>query len=264
MTRRIKLKKGKIFKRENKKKSNPKLILNKFLIILSLVIVFTFVGINIFSKKATPILLHHAELEAKKLATIIINRAVSKQVANEITLEELIITNKNNSGEIESIDFNPYIVNKTLNSITNTIQLNLKWLQEGKVDMIELPSDVTVNYDGKKLKQGIIKEIPLGVITKNIFLANLGPKIPVKLNLVDSVECSVKTNVKDYGINNAVIELSIRAEVSEQVALPFTSKVVKISTDIPVAIKIMEGKVPTYFSNGINKESNPFSIAIDK
>ena len=264
MAKRIKLKNKRRRERKKEEKSKTRLILNKFLIILSLVVVFTYILISIFSKKATPILLEHAELETKKLATIIINRAVSKQIANEIQLDELIVTNKNESGEIESIDFNPYIVNKTLNSITNTIQLNLKWLQEGKIDMIELPEGVTVNYDSQKLKQGIIYEMPLGLITKNTFLSNLGPKIPVKLNLVDSVECSVKTNVKDYGINNAIIELSIRAEVSEQVALPFSSKVVKISTDIPVAIKIIEGKVPTYFSNGISKESDPFSIAINQ
>lgn len=263
MSGRIKLKKTKRKNIKKEKKSKTKIILNKFLLILTFVIVITYILINIFSNKATPILLHHAELEAKKLATVIINRAVSKQIANEMKLEDLIITNKNDSGEIESIDFNPYIVNKTLNSITNTIQLNLKWLQEGKIDMIELPEDVTVNYDNEKLKQGIIYEMPLGIITKNTFLANLGPKIPVKLNLVDSVECSVKTNVKDYGINNAIVELSINVMVSEQVALPFTSNVVTISTDIPVAIKIIEGKVPTYFSNGISKESDPFSIAIN-
>lgn len=261
MSKKIKLKKRRKIKKENNKK---KIILNKILIILTFVTVITFIVIYIFDKKATPILLNHAELETKRLATVIINRAVSKQIANEITLDELIITNKNNEGEIQNIDFNPYLVNKILNSVTNTVQLNLKWLQEGKIDMIELPEGVIVNYDNQKLKQGIIYEMPLGLITKNSFLSNLGPKIPVKLNLVGSVECSVKTDVKHYGINNAVIQVSINVIVSEQVSLPFISKVIKINTDIPVALKIIEGKVPEYYSNGISKESNPFSIAIEE
>lgn len=260
MSKRIKLKKEKL----KKEKSRKKIILSRILFILIFVILITFIVIHLFNKKATPILLDHANLETKRLATIIINRAVSKQIANEITLDELIITNKNNNGEIQDIDFNPYIVNKVLNSVTNTVQLNLKWLQEGKIDMIELPDGVLVNYDNKKLKQGIIYEMPLGLITKNSFLSNLGPKIPVKLNLVGSVECSVKTDVKDYGINNAVIQISINVIVSEQVSLPFVSEVIKVDTDIPVAIKIIEGKVPNYYSNGLNKESDPFSIAIDE
>lgn len=238
------------------------IILSKFVVILILVLIITFVIIHFFNKKATPILLNYAELETRKLATIIINRAVSKQIASEISLDELIITHKNNDNEIESVDFNPYIVNKVLNSVTNTIQLNLKWLEEGKVDMIELPEGVTMDYDKEKLKNGIIYEIPVGSITKNSFLSNLGPKIPVKLNLIGSVECGINTKVKDYGINNAILQISVNAKVSEQVALPFTSKVITISTDIPVAIKIIEGKVPDYYSSGLSENSSTFSIPI--
>jgi len=258
MTKRIKLKRTK----KLKQKSVKIIILSKIMVILILVIVATFFIINIFNKKATPILLNYAELETKKLATIIINRAVSKQVASEISLDELIITHKNNDNEIQSVDFNPYLVNKVLNSVTNTIQLNLKWLEEGKVDMIELPEGVTMDYDNENLKKGIIYEIPVGAITKNSFLSNLGPKIPVKLNLIGSVECGINTKVQDYGINNVVLEVSVNATVSEQVVLPFTSKVITISTDIPVAMKIIEGKVPEYYSNGLSENSSTFSIPI--
>lgn len=258
MTKRIKLKKRKI----KNIMSDKKIILGKIVVILSLAIVLTFFVIHLFNKNATPILLNYAELETKKLATIIINRAISKQIASEIELDELIITHKNNDNEIESVDFNPYLVNKVLNSVTNTIQLNLKWLEEGKIDMIELPEGVTMEYDTKGLKKGIIYEIPVGAITNNSFLSNLGPKIPVKLNLVGSVECGINTKVKDYGINNVVLEVSVNANVSEQVVLPFTSKTISISTDIPIAMKIIEGKVPDYYSNGINENSSSFSIPI--
>ena len=255
MSNRVRLKKT--YRKYNKKN----FILNKFMVILMLVIVITFILIHFFSKKATPILMNYAVLETKKLATVIINRAVSKQIASEISLDELIITDKNSNNEIQSVDFNPYIVNKILNSVTNTIQLNLKWLEEGKVDMIELPENITINNDN--LKKGIIYEIPVGIITNNAFFANLGPKIPVRLNLVGSVECGVETKVKDYGINNAIIEVVVNAKVSEQVVLPFDSEVITISTDIPVAIKIIEGKVPDYYSSGLSNSSN-FSIPIDE
>jgi len=258
MTKKLKLKRPKIIKKKNHKI----IILTKIVVILSLVLITTFFVIHLFNKKATPILLNYAELETKKLATIIINRAVSKQIASEIELEELIITHKNNNNEIQSVDFNSYTVNKVLNSVTNTIQLNLKWLEEGKVDMIELPEGVTMDYDKDNLKKGIIYEIPVGAITKNSFLSNLGPKIPVKLNLIGSVECGINTKVQDYGINNAILEISVNVTVSEQVVLPFTSKVITISTDIPVAMKIIEGKVPEYYANGINENSSTFSIPI--
>ena len=256
MSNRVRLRKT--YKKYNKKN----FILNKFMVILMLVIITTFILIHLFNKKATPILMDYAVLETKKLATIVINRAVSKQVASEMTLDELIITERDTNGEIQSIDFNPYIVNKVLNSVTNTIQLNLKWLEEGKVDMIELPENITMNNDN--LKKGVIYEIPIGSITNNSFFANLGPLIPVRLNLVGSVECSVETKITDYGINNAIIEIVVNAKVSEQVVLPFKSKVITISSDIPVAIKIIEGKVPDYYSNGLSNNSSNFSIPIDE
>ena len=255
--RRIKIKKSKYYKISKKE-----IILRKFLIILTLVVFFSFLLIHLFSTKATPILLKHAELEAKKLATVIINRAISNQIATEINLDELIITTKNDVGEIQTIDFNPYIVNKVLNAITNSVQLNLKWLQEGKINLIELPDGVTVDYNSTKLKEGIIYEIPIGLVTQNSFLSNLGPKIPVKLNLVGSVQCNVNTKVNEYGINNAMVEISIRVKVSEKIILPFASKLSEIETDIPVAIKIINGKVPNYYSNGLNKNSDIFSIPI--
>ncbi len=258
MTKRIRLKGTKKIKHINHKM----IILTKIMVILSLVFVTTFFIIHLFNKKATPILLNYAELETRKLATVIINRAVSKQIASEISLDELIITHKNNNNEIQSVDFNPYLVNKVLNSVTNTIQLNLKWLEEGKVDMIELPEGVTMDYDSENLKKGIIYEIPVGAVTKNSFLSNLGPKIPVKLNLIGSVECGINTKLTHYGINNVYLEIVVNATVSEQVVLPFTSKTITISTDIPVAMKIIEGKVPEYYSSGISENSSTFSIPI--
>lgn len=255
MKKRIKL-------RKIKNQSKKRLIITKVMVILILVIICVFILLHMFNKKATPILLNYAELETKKLATIIINRAVSKQVASEIELDELIIMHKNNNNEIQSVDFNPYLVNKVLNSVTNTIQLNLKWLEEGKIDMIELPDGVTMEYDMKDLKKGILYEIPIGSITKNAFLANLGPKIPVKLNLIGSVECGINTKLTHYGINNVYLEIFVNAKVTEQVLLPFTSKTISISTDIPVAMKIIEGKVPEYYSGGISENSSTFSIPI--
>lgn len=250
----------KTYKFKNKKKK----IIHKFLFILILVIVISFYVVHTFNKKASPILIEYANLETKKLATIIINRAVSKQLAEDIKINDLIETTKNNLGEIQSVDFKPYTVNKILNTVTNTIQLNLKWLEEGKVDMIELPDTVTIDNNEENLKKGIIYEIPIGAITNNTFLGNLGPKIPVKLNLVGSVECSISTKITDYGINNAIIEIGVNAKVDEKVILPFTSETISINTTIPVLMKIIEGKVPDYYANGISKESSSLSVPIEE
>ena len=79
------------------------------------------------------------------------------------------------------LDFNPLTVNKILTKVTNSVQINLKYIEQGKVELLALTTDELIDYDINKLKKGIIYEIPTGVIFNNSFLSNLGPKLPVKL-----------------------------------------------------------------------------------
>jgi len=225
-----------------------------------LVIIFLFLSIIMalvyINSKLSPILLDFAELETSKLANLIINRAVTKQIANGIEIEKLFSTIQNSAGEIQTIDFNPTVVNKVLNMTTNAVQSSLKAVEQGNIEMIEVPDDVLVEYDKKKLKRGIVFEIPLGAVTENAFLSNLGPRVPVKLNLIGSVASNINTKINQYGINNALIEVYVKIQVTEKINLPLSSKNITVSSDIPIAMKIIEGKIPSYYSSsGLNQSS---------
>lgn len=236
---------------------------NIFIATLLLCVIITIIVLKIISIKVSPILMNYAELETKKLSSIVINRAVNKQLANGMNIDEMFNIIKNDNGEIATIDFNPAIVNKVLNTTTNVVLINLKAIEEGNIDFIELP-DILISNDKDKLKNGIIYEIPLGTITNSGFLSNLGPKIPIKLNIIGSVESNVKTNIKEYGINNALVEIYIRISVTEQINVPFISKRVTVTSDIPVALKVIQGSVPKYYGGTLSKQSNIFSIPIEE
>ena len=233
-----------------------------------LALVFLFIGIAIYAgflfvdKKISPLLLNYAELETNKIASIVINKAISKQMAEDLSIDQLFIMDKNSEGEIRTIDFNPIIVNKMLSKLTNNVQLNLKYIEEGHIDLLELPDNILAEYDKEKLKKGIIYEIPTGVIFKNALLSNLGPKIPVKLNMVGEIISGVKTKVTNYGINNALIEVSVSMRVTAQVILPFTASRIRIENDVPVAMKLVQGNIPNYYFNGLEKNSATFSLPI--
>ena len=236
---------------------------NIFIATLLLCVIITIIVLKIISIRVSPILMNYAELETKKLSSIVINRAVNKQLANGMNIDEMFNIIKNDNGEIATIDFNPAIVNKVLNTTTNVVLINLKAIEEGNIDFIELP-DTLISNDKDKLKNGIIYEIPLGTITNSGFLSNLGPKIPIKLNIIGSVESNVKTNIKEYGINNALVEIYIRISVTEQINVPFISKRVTVTSDIPVALKVIQGSVPKYYGGTLSKQSNIFSIPIEE
>ena len=217
--------------------------------------------LNFISLKVNPVLLDYAQMEARKIASIIINDAVNQNITNDIDIEELFIITRDTNNEVKTIDFNPIVVNQILTETTILVQSNLRYLEQGKVDMLNLMNNALIDYNQDKLKQGIIYEIPSGVIFGNSFLANIGPKIPVKFSLVGDIVGYINTNVTDYGINNALIEVNIVLELSEQVILPFVSEKITIDTTIPVALKLIQGSVPNYYLNGLNSPS--FALPIN-
>lgn len=235
--------------------------INFVIFIVIILIIMIVLILNFISLKVNPVLLDYAQMEARKIASIIINDAVNHKITNDIDIEELFIITRDTNNEVKTIDFNPIVVNQILTETTILVQSNLRYLEQGKVDMLNLMNNALIDYNQDKLKQGIIYEIPSGVIFGNSFLANIGPKIPVKFSLVGDIVGYINTNVTDYGINNALIEVNIVLELSEQVILPFVSEKITIDTTIPVALKLIQGSVPNYYLNGLNSPS--FALPIN-
>ena len=252
MRRKIKLKKRFFYKQI---KFGNKFIIYFIGIALGIVLLLSYIN-----KKVSPLLISYANTEVKRLSNLVINQSISQKITNDLKLEDLFIIEKENSGEIGTIDFNPITVNKMLSVCTSNVQLNLKYLEKGMLDKIDISSDLLEEYDNKNLKKGVIYKIPSGIIFDNVMLSNLGPKIPVRLNLVGDIESNIHTKITNYGINSALVEVFITIKVNEQVILPFTSKIISISSDIPVAIKLINGKIPNSYFGGVDKSSVSFSL----
>ena len=243
-------------------KGRRRLLKNHIIFIIIAVVLTILLLFRAINMKVNPILIDFADLESRKLASIVINNAVSKNITQGINVDELFLIVKDET-TIKSIDFNPIVVNKLLTQITNNIQLDLKYIELGKIESIDLPTDLLFNYDINKLKKGIIYEIPTGAIFGNSILANVGPKIPVKFSLVGDIVSYINTKVTDYGINNALIEVNIVLELSEQVILPFITNKIKIESSIPVALKLIQGDVPNYYLRGLNQNSASLTLPIE-
>lgn len=232
--------------------------INTIIIIFISFFVSLFFVLKYINSKISPIILNYAELEVRKLSSVIINSAVRTSTKN-ISFEEMFIITKDNNGEIRTIDFNPIEVNDLLALATEAIQNNLKRLEEGNIEGLDLPSS---SYLGsvEKLKEGVIFEIPSGLVFENSFFNNLGPKVPVKISLIGDIFSEINTKVTNYGINNALIEIRINLKLTEQVFLPIASNKIEIETSIPLTLKLIQGTVPNYYLNGINQNSSSFSL----
>ncbi len=228
---------------------------------LVIVVILVFLCVSfifyLLSKYATPILLSYAEIETTKLSSLIINKAVDNQVSNNFKIDDLVKTTTNSKGEIISVDFDTNLVNQALVSINNTIQVNLRYLEEGKLDLLDMP-EVNGSYEVSDTNKGVIYQIPFGVISDIPILSDIGPRIPIKTSLIGSVISHVRTDITSYGINNALLKAFIEVTVDEQVILPFLSKKISITLEVPVLMKIINGSVPEVYG-GSYSVSTPIS-----
>ena len=105
-------------------------------------------------------------------------------------------------------------------------------------------------------KDGIVLEVPSGIIFDNYLISSLGPKIPVKISLTGEFESFVSTDVKEYGINNAMVTIYINIKASEQITLPFISKRIVVENKIPIFMSLVNGTIPNYYIDGFTRNSN--------
>lgn len=198
---------------------------------------FSILLIYYLSNKVMPTILITSKNIVKETGMNIISENVSDRIITILDREELFKIEKDINGNIESIDYNTKVVNEILKEVSNISYNNFK------------------KYE--KEKDGIVTYVPLFSGSKNIFFSNLGPKVPIKLILDGNVITSLQTDVKEYGYNSALIEISVRIEANTEVILPFKTTNEKIVNIVPISIKIVEGDVsPLINSNYVSKTNN--------
>lgn len=225
------------------KKKPSLLTILLYIILLSLITSLTV--IYYFNKILGKNLIVYAETEAKYLTNIVINNSIKKYNQEGNSANYLIIE-KNTKGEINLISYNTKLINQATTKITEILETDLKNLTHANFKKINIKMDTIPKEYYDKIKEGMILTIPIGNITGNNLLNNIGPKIPIKIKLVDNVIANFKTKVKEYGLNNALIETYIEAKVTVVIKMPFISKKITIKNNIPLTTQIIQGSIPEY------------------
>ena len=188
------------------------------IVIIVVGIILALLIVNHYAKRFNEVILPMAVAETRKYMTVLINNADKGVIFDK----NLFVIEKEKE-EIKMISYNTYEATKLINEITNNIQ--------NKLD-----------------KDLVVTEIPLGVIFRNSLMRNFGPKIKVKIGSISDVISELETEVKPYGINNALIEVKVHIIANARVILPLTSNEIKINNMIPISVNIINGNIPeAYF-----------------
>ena len=223
------------------------------------VFLFVILFLILVTKKLNPILLRYSQLEARRFTTVFIRHAINEVVQDEEKLEDIYITNKTTEGQIQTIDFDQIKVNRLLKDVSASVQQVLVNAEVGNTDDLNISNDFR-GERYKKVKNGIVCEIPAGALLGSGIFANLGPKIPFKWYFVGQVITNLETNIKEYGINNVYLELNIHVEVIQKILLPVRTEEEVVALDIPIGIKVIQGSIPNYYGGFMNKNSASFSL----
>lgn len=228
--------------------------------ILISVVISSSILLSVIGKKVNPIIYKYSNLEAKRFGIYVINYSLNKEFVNSLN-EDLFEVVKTNDGEIQMIDFKTKEVNKELEKITEKIQKNLIDLENGKIDEIVI-ADTFKGLRFKDIKKGVVCELPMGVLLSNALFSNSGPVIPIKFNFIGQVSTNLETKIKNYGINNAYIEVNIHIKLNEVITMPMQTKKINVETDVPIAMKIIQGNLPIYYQSDLQRDSSIFSLPI--
>lgn len=215
------------------------------MLIITLIILITLYFLFLLNKKTLPVLIKYVELEATKITIDYINEAIKEKVKiREINEIITVITNK--EGEIVSVDFNTNNINENLYIITNEIQKNVKNIERFNSNYIK--------------KENNVYYVPSGLFSGIPIISNLGPKIPIKIFMAGNVISNIKTDVSEYGINNVLLKVYIQTQTKINVVLPFITKETEVTVDIPIAMKVIQGKIPQVYGGLFSTSSKLYGI----
>lgn len=221
------------------RKFKRRVILKNYIFIY-LVIIFieVFYSINKIGLMISPKMINIIKNNISYYDNILIEEYLDTKELRDSYIEELITIDKNSKEEIVNIDINTSKSYILLKRIVN----NLKNSNSTYRDMY-----------AKNKKNYIVLRYPIGLISNNILINNLGYRIPIRLELNSNILTGIKSKVTNYGLNNALIEVYLRVK--------FTSNVVYFSLDdrvdneyeILLASKMIMGRVPEMFNGYLEK-----------
>lgn len=214
-----------------------------FLIAITIFILAMIMYFNI-SLKASPKLIDIASVKLNNYNNELIMKFITADVLTKNSLNDIIDLVKNNKDEIVAINYNMDLTYGILKNVSESLEQGLN-------------SNFSkyLNTESSNVENGIIMYYPLGIATNNVFINNLGPKVPVKISFLTSLVTGIKTDVSNYGINNVKMSIYVNVDVTNNIIVPLVSKSVTNHYEVLLASKIVMGSVPSYMGNILENKS---------
>lgn len=201
----------------------------KFIIIFMLLILIPLFCIkaidNYFSERTNEFL-----EQAVTLAASDIFSSASLEVAALSSEENFLKYKYDSSNNIKGVYVDTIVVNKILALVSNLISDSLN---NGQIEE----------------RLGMV-EIPLGQLCSKALFANVGPNIKIETSPMSSYTTDLFTETSEFGINNTLLEVYIKATISIEAFIPLKSQNITLETKIYLISEVLQGSIPIYYFSG--------------
>lgn len=201
----------------------------KFIIIFMLLILIPLSCIkaidNYFSERTNEFL-----EQAVTLAASDIFSSASLEVAALSSEENFLKYKYDSSNNITGVYVDTIVVNKILALVSNLISDSLN---NGQIEE----------------RLGMV-EIPLGQLCSKALFANVGPNIKIETSPMSSYTTDLFTETSEFGINNTLLEVYIKATISIEAFIPLKSQNITLETKIYLISEVLQGSIPIYYFSG--------------
>lgn len=214
----------------------------RYLVIIVFIILVAV--IQLLSVNVTPMLKKIADKEINSFCQMVINNTPFPE---ELDHQELIRINRNGD-EISTINFNTNYASTIGAKIVIGLDELFAAIQEG------VYKKNNNSFYERKLEKisndgGVIASVPLGMLTNNPFLANVGPNIKIRYKTISAITSKVNKEIKSYGVNHVMVSLTLTIKIKMMVLLPFYNEEFNKAYEYPLVIEIIEGEVPNWYQN---------------
>ncbi len=242
---------------KSKHKYNSKFLSKIILLTIILIGGFTVFLLARFTNKISNTLMQISKSEITRITYEFIVERLDSSLFNKANLEDILVLEENEAGEILYVDFDLEQAYSVLGQASDILTNALGELESGQVSVLYLDEELSHELGS------MVLNIPIGNGFDNAYFYNLGPKIPVRINFVGSVLTNLKTEITDYGFNNALVEMFIYIEFKTQIISPAQVEEITLKYDAVIASMMVEGSVPKFYGGTIEKESSIYSQNIE-
>jgi len=195
---------------------------------LVFIVVFFCISIWYYMLVLVPIIKTHCSAKINALCEQALNVAVSNVINSTINYDNIMSISYNQTGEINYITANQYMINTITREIIKDANERVKMLTDEYI------------------------QIPFGTLTGFALFSGRGMPIKLSASPVAIIASSFDSQFINVGINNTLHKIYLNIKARVDMNLPIKKQTINVSQQVLLCESVIVGKVPNvYFNSGV-------------